>query len=108
MKKILSLLLILLMASPLMAADKKAKAIKGKVISITAEAIKIKVKKEEKEFKIDEKTKITDKEGNSVAAADAKFAMAMVKASKADPSIAGQIKEFAGKAPKGKKEKKAE
>lgn len=106
MKKILSLLLILIIASPLMAADKKAKPVKGSVISMTADSITIKIKKEEKAFKITADTKIIDKEGKKVVAADAKFEMVMVKADKADAGTAAMIKEFAkkAKAPKKKKE----
>ena len=77
----------------------KAELIKDKLSSI-------KVKKEEKAFKITPKTKIIDKDGTKVAAADAKFEMAMVKADKADAGTAAMIKEFAkkAKAPKKKKE----
>ena len=70
--------------TPIMAAEKKAKPVKGSVVSMAADSITIKVKKEEKTFKITPKTKIIDKEGTKVAAADAKFEVAMVKADKAD------------------------
>ena len=107
MKKILSLLLILLIATPIMAAEKKAKPVKGKVVSITAEAITLKVKKEDKEFKITDDTKILDKDGAEVAAADAKFKMASVKTSADDATVATEIKEAAAAGQKkGKKEKK--
>jgi hypothetical protein len=102
MKKIIALLIIAFLATPLMAADKKAKPSKGKVVSMTAESIKLKIKKEEKEFKITADTKIINKEGAKVAAADAQFEMAMVKAAKTDAGTAAMIKEYAAKAKKKK------
>ena len=102
MKKIISLLLMLAFISPLMAKEKKAKPIKGKVISITAEAVTLKVKKDEKTFKISDQTKILDKDGTEVASGEADFAVAMIKVSSEDTSVASLIKEH-GKAPKKKK-----
>ena len=101
MKKIISLLIMITLISPLMAKEKKAKPMKGKVVSITAEAVTLKVKKDEKTFKINEATKILNKKGAEVSSEDANFTAAMVKVSSDDKTVASTIKEYA-KAPKKK------
>ncbi|WDE98857.1 hypothetical protein PQO03_13535 [Lentisphaera profundi] len=106
MKKLITILLVLLIASPIMAKEKKAKALKGKVVSITAEAATFKIKKDEKQYKVTADTKILDKDGAAVAPADVKFKMASIKTDPADATTLIEIKELAkkAKAPKKKKE----
>lgn len=102
MKQILSLLVVLAMISPVMAKGKKQKPIRGRLISITAEQIIVKVKKENKTYIINAETKILDKDSKEVAVADVKFRLVSLKAKPDDAKAIIEIKERVRKAKKKK------
>jgi len=105
-KQILCLLVAIAVVSPVMAKGKKVRPIKGKMISITAEQIVVKVKGDEKTYTINEETKILNKGGEEVAVADVKFKLVELVADPEDATKITQIKEGSKKNKGGKKKKK--
>ena len=100
-KHILCLLIAFAVVSPVMA---KAKPVKGKMVKISTEQVVVKIKGEEKTYTITEDTKILNKDGEEVAAGDAKFKMVELTVDPDDESKAKEIKEAAAKS-KSKKKK---
>jgi len=106
LKNILCVLIACAVISPAMANSKK-KPIKGKVVSLTAEELVIKIKGEKKTYTISEDTtKILNKDGEEVAAGDAQFKMVVLKADPEDETKILEIKEFEAGA-KGKSKGKS-
>ena len=106
-KQILCLLIALTLVSPVMAKSKKKKPPKGKLISISAEELVVKIKKEKKTYKLTEDTKIINLDGDEVAPEDCKFKVVVLTVDPDNDKKITEVKEFQKKKKK-KNKKKAE